>query len=61
MGLATDVRRMHQQYPSPWLVAWARVRTARSARVRRYLRASQEQRRAEYPWLYKERARKRPD
>jgi hypothetical protein len=60
MGLIADTRRMRSAHPSSWLVAWSRVMTIRSVRVQRYLNASPEQRRAEYPWLYKERSRKRP-
>jgi hypothetical protein len=59
MGLIGDVRRMHRSYPSSWLTAWSRVMTVRSVRVQRYLNASLEQRKAEYPWLYERRGRKR--
>ena len=59
MGLLSDVATMHHRHPSPWPVAWSRVLTARSARIRRYLHATPAQRRGEYPWLYRERTRKR--
>jgi hypothetical protein len=59
MGLVSDVRSMHNRYPSDWLTAWSRVMTIRSVRVQRYLAMSPEQRRTEYTWLYKERGRKR--
>ena len=60
MGLIADVQRMHTVHRSSWLVAWSRVMTVRSVRVQRYLNATPAQRRREYPWLYKERSRKRP-
>jgi hypothetical protein len=61
MGLVTDVRSMHSRYPSGWWVAWSRVMTIRSVRVQRYLHSTPAQRRGEYPWLYRERSRKRAD
>lgn len=59
MDLVSDVRRMHRTHPSSWPVAWSRVMTMRSVRVQRYLNATPAQRRKEYPWLYRERSRKR--
>lgn len=59
MGLAEDIRWMHQRYPSSWLVAWSRVMTIRSTRVRNYLRMDAADRRRRYPWLYRDRSRKR--
>jgi len=59
MNLVRDVRRMHRTHPSSWVVAWSRVMTVRSVRVQRYLHATPAQRRGEYPWLYRERSRKR--
>jgi hypothetical protein len=59
MGLLGDVRRMRMVHRSSWLVAWSRVMTVRSVRVQRYLNATPAQRRAEYPWLYQKRSRKR--
>jgi len=60
MTVLREVRVMRRRHPSSWLVAASRVMTSRSARVRRYLHSSEEERRAEYPWLYHERVRKRP-
>jgi hypothetical protein len=59
MGLIADTRRMRKTHPSSWLVAWSRVMTVRSVRVQRYLNSTPERRRAEYPWLYQKRGRKR--
>jgi hypothetical protein len=60
MGILAETRVMHRRYRSGWLVALSRVLTIRSSRVQRYLRSSEEERRAEYPWLYRERVRQRP-
>jgi hypothetical protein len=61
MYVVTQVRWMHATYPSPWLVAWSRVMTMRSGRVRRYLEMDVEERAEAYPWLYRRRVRKRLD
>lgn len=61
MSIVVEVRRMHVEHPSPWLVAWSRVMTVRSSRVRAYLRMSTKERRLAYPWLYRRRVRKRLD
>ena len=54
VALMREVRRMRREHPSSWLVAWSRVKTMRSPRVRRYLRVDADERRAEYPWLYRD-------
>jgi len=44
---------MRRDHPSGWLVAWSRVKTTRSTRVRRYLEMDPEEWRHGYPWLYR--------
>jgi hypothetical protein len=61
MGLFADVRAMRERWPSPWIVAWSRVMTVRSTRVKRYLRMTDAERRVAYPWLFEQRIRKRPE
>ena len=51
MGVIGDVRRMRQRHPSSWPVAWSRVMSTRSPRIKAYLRMTPDERAEQYRWL----------